>query len=113
MSIKDIYPNQGGDWLKASDLNGRTHNLVIEGSSVTELDGEQKLLLNFENREKLLLLNKTNARAIANAYGDDEESWIGKQITLYPTVCLFNGDPNTPCIRVRTEEEMAGDDDDF
>ena len=113
MSVKDIYPNQGGDWLKANDLNNRTHQLIVETTETVMLDGEPKILLGFENREKKLLCNKTNARAIASDYGDDEHSWIGKTVTIFPTICLFNGDPNTPCIRVRTEEHMAGDEDEF
>jgi len=112
MSINDIYPNTGGDWLKANDLNGRTHNLVIEGTSVVELDGEDKLLLSFENREKKLLCNKTNARTISSEYGDDEATWIGKDIMVFPTTCTFEGKV-VPCIRVRMEEELAGEGDDF
>jgi hypothetical protein len=32
---------------------------------------------------------------------DDQERWIGKQITLFTTTCNAFGNPNTPCIRVR------------
>ena len=49
--------------------------------------------------EKKLWCNITNGRTIAHLYGN-VENWIGKKITLYPTV---DGRNKKDCIRVRPE----------
>ena len=38
---------------------------------------------------------------------DEEEQWIGESIVMFPTVCMYAGDPNTPCIRVRFDDELS------
>ena len=37
----------------------------------------------FEGKPKGLVLNKTNANTISDAYGDETEHWEGKEIVLY------------------------------
>ena len=43
---------------------------------------DEKPMVSFEEREKYLVLNKTNARAIATQYGGETEDWRGKQIAM-------------------------------
>ena len=43
---------------------------------------EDKPVVSFKERPKLLVLNKTNARAIAGMYGGETDDWIGKKIAL-------------------------------
>jgi hypothetical protein len=117
MSVANTYSGGEGKWLRASDLEGKTHRVVISNTEIEEFkddDGNvnQKICLSFEKKERSLLLNKTNARALAEGLGDEEDEWIGKTIIMYPTTCEFQGS-TVPCIRVRLDEEIADDDAPF
>lgn len=96
--------------LKASDLDGSECMLTIKGYTIQEFEetstksGEtymaRKPEISFEGTDKTFICNKTNREAIAYVYGKEMDDWIGKQITLYPTVVPF-GDKNVEAIRVR------------
>jgi hypothetical protein len=49
-----------------------------------------------------LLLNKTNAKTIAQLYGKRPSDWVGRWIALYPTTTDVGGETHD-CIRVRNE----------
>ena len=49
-----------------------------------------------------LLLNKTNAKTIAQLYGKSPTDWVGKFVALYPTTTEVGGEMQD-CIRVRNE----------
>jgi hypothetical protein len=49
-----------------------------------------------------LLLNKTNAKTIAQLYGKRPKDWEGKWIQLYPTTTEIGGETRD-CIRVRNQ----------
>ncbi len=117
MSVASTYSGGDGKWLKASDLEGKTHRVVISNTEMEEFKDDegivtQKICLSFDKKERSLLLNKTNARALAEGLGDDEREWLGKTIIMYPTTCEFQGS-TVPCIRVRLDEELADDDTPF
>jgi hypothetical protein len=112
MHIDQLYPSR---FLRCADLNGRPRRVTIAGLKREDVGGEQKNVLAFTD-ETLLILNKTNARAIAKSLGcDDTKDWRGKSITLVPAVTDFKGD-TVDCIRIRpakpqAEEEPPFDDD--
>ena len=89
MHIDRIYPSR---WIKASDLDGRELKARIKRLTFEELDAqtgkgpEEKPVLWFEKTEKGLVLNATNGRAIAEAYGAETDGWPGHQVTLYGTM---------------------------
>ena len=47
---------------------------------------EKKLVVWFTNDERGLPLNKTNLRALKNAFGDDTADWKNKIIAMYPVM---------------------------
>jgi hypothetical protein len=49
-----------------------------------------------------LLLNKTNARTIAQLYTNRPANWVGKWIELYPTTTEVGGETRD-CIRIRNQ----------
>ena len=49
-----------------------------------------------------LLLNKVNAKAIAQLYGKRPADWVGKWIELYPTTTEVGGEVRD-CIRIRNQ----------
>src|SRR6516225_5481126 len=79
-------------FLKAADLKSEKKFKI---KNVTEeLVGEEqekKPVLWFTNDERGLVLNKTNIRTLAGAYGDPMKDWIGKIIVVFPTMADFRG----------------------
>ena len=107
MSVKDLYHGKG-DTLKAEDLQGKAVKAIVSNTEIREFDNGNKVLLSFTGKEKKLVLNKTNADVIADAYGDEEEAWVDREIIMYPTVTDFGG-KTVPCIRVRIEAVVVDD----
>lgn len=100
MNIHDLFPSK---YLKASDFQGQDVTLMMVAVSVEDIgDGENRPLLRFDGAKKGLLLNRTNARTIAELYGPETNDWRGRQVTLYPTTTDFRG-AMVGCIRVRAE----------
>jgi len=98
MRISDAFPSK---YLKASDLQDRNINVVIDRAEPEEVgEGERKPVLYFQGKTKGLVLNKTNSRAIAAAYGDDTDDWEGRPLVLFPAMVDFRGD-TVEAIRVR------------
>lgn len=114
-SIDELAPSSTS--LKADDLDGDEVTLTIASYVVKEFDetdnktGEtykrKKPIFSFEETEKTFVCNVTNARAIAAALGKEMDDWVGKKITLFPTVTSF-GDKTVPCIRVRVLKAGGG-----
>lgn len=88
MNIDQVF---GSDSLKAHDLQGREVTVMVESMRVAKFDDGDKLELRFSGKDKGLLLNKTNTFAIRDHYGPETDSWIGKQIVLYPTTTMYQG----------------------
>ena len=74
------------------------------------LGNDDKPVVYFENKEKGLVLNKTNATVIAAGYGPETDGWVGKPITLYPAKVSFQGQM-VAAIRVELPVQDAGDDE--
>ncbi len=95
------------DYLFAFDLQGRDVAVTIEKVTAGQLVGEggrktKKPVCYFKGKSKPLALNSTNCKTIAALYGNDTEGWLGKRVTLYPTVTQFGG-VDVECIRVRPQ----------
>lgn len=94
------------DYIGAWDLGGKDATVTIANVKAGELTGQggkkaKKPVVLFEGKEKGFALNKTNGKIIAGMYGPDTTAWVGKKITIYPTMTSF-GSEQVECIRVRT-----------
>jgi hypothetical protein len=106
MKVSELFTG----FLEAEDLpEGRDIEVVIEevrraGAKDLGRDGRpiDKPIVRLAKVKKEWVLNKTNARAIRRLYGNETDNWHGKPVTIYRTTCSAFGDPQTPCIRVRT-----------
>lgn len=101
--LADIY-GSNSQWLKAADLQGGKPVVTIAGAEVKEntYNGETKkqIVLTFEGKEKILGLNITNARRIADLIGTtDYHDWLGWQIRLFVDKTEMDG-KTVDCIRV-------------
>ena len=106
MRVELMFPSK---YLRAVDLNGKDAQLTITKVQIDELQmkggkKEKKPVVYFAKTEKMLVLNKTNAMAIAAQLGKETNNWAGKAITIYPTKDRFGPDV-VDCIRVRGAEK--------
>ena len=91
MSLKDLY---GGNYLKATDISGEVTDEIVDVTveQIRDNDGTRpKGCLHFKDLKKGLILNATNYRACAGAWGDEDSTWIGQQIVVYSTRTMFAG----------------------
>jgi hypothetical protein len=89
MNIEQLYPKK---WLSAADLAGRCVTVTISAVSLEQVRNprtnreEPKLAVAFEGKQKRLLLNKTQAYALAAIGSKETDGWAGMQVTLSPAV---------------------------
>jgi len=81
----DIY---GSKYLSVADLKDSEPRFKIGKVEVAELrekNGTAKLkyVMLFDGVEKGLVINKTNAKKLADAYGKQPSKWIGQIVQLY------------------------------
>jgi hypothetical protein len=97
-SINEFFP---GRYFKAETLAGKARVLRIGAVERDKLsDGSVKPVVKFEDEPMKLVLNRTNANAIATLYGNNTDNWMGKLIELYPTRTPF-GSNMVDAVRVR------------
>lgn len=92
MNIGDAFPS---NYVKASDLKGVQPVVTIDRIEFEPVgrQKEMKPVLYFIDKEKGLVLNKTNANKIAELTGSPETGdWHGCQIRLYATHVEFQGE---------------------
>jgi hypothetical protein len=97
MNINDAFPS---NYLKSSDLKGTTPTVTMSHVISEQLGDDRKLVLYFQNKEKGMVLNKTNANNIASIYGPETEGWTGKKVMLAVAWVDFQG-RSVEAIRVR------------
>lgn len=99
MKISNAFPSK---YLSAGDLNGREIKLVIGRIEIEKIgrDNDEKPVIYFTKARKGLVLNKTNAKVIAGAYGDDTDQWEDREIILFSMMVQF-GDEMVDSIRVK------------
>ncbi len=100
MNIDSAFPS---NYLKASDLGDKSPLVTIDRVEVEPIgrDKEIKPVIYFQGKEKGLVLNKTNAKKIAELAGSkDTEDWAGCQVRIYATETEFGGE-TVECIRIK------------
>jgi hypothetical protein len=106
MNINTVFPSK---YLKASEFTGDVSYTIKEVTIEevgSENDKERKPIVYFNETEKGLACNKTNANTIAGIYGPETSGWIGRRITLFATEVDFQG-TQTLAIRVRMRPPTA------
>jgi hypothetical protein len=102
MKIFAAFPSK---YLKAADLHDKHVQAVMSHVLLEEVenkDGAELLpVLYFERVPKGMILNKTNATTIADAYGDETDIWKGMPIILFPAMVAF-GANTVEAIRMKS-----------
>lgn len=111
-TVSQMFPSK---YLKAEDLSGKSYSLTVVSASVEKLrqfDGSQawKVVLAFDKAQKLLILNKTQCKALADITGSERfETWPGVTVKLSAGMAQ-NGKPTIHLHRVsKTESQSAGE----
>jgi hypothetical protein len=89
-----------GEFLKAADVLQPT-KLTIKMVSDADFEEEAKPVLHFNEIEKTLVLNKTNAEAVAEIAGSRNfQDWAGVVVVLFKEKVPFKG-KRVDAIRVK------------
>lgn len=104
MNVNEMFPS---NYLKASDIKNEPIVTIskIERQKMKNNDGEEEVkpVIFFQEYEKGVVLNRTNANTISAMYGDELDDWIGKRIQLHtPDVEGFGR--TAPAIRVKSQK---------
>ena len=103
----NVFSSAMFEYLCAEMLpaDGRTVSLTIQAAveeTVTGPRGEsQKVVVSFRERPKKLILNKTNARALAKVLGPETDAWPGASVVLGVEPVKV-GKQTVPSIRVKS-----------
>lgn len=97
MKMSEEFPSK---YLKAADLGGREVKVIMANVEREKIGDDNKPVLYFKGKEKGVVLNKTNAGTISDAYGDDTEDWFDQPIILFSVMVDFQGKV-APAIRCR------------
>jgi len=102
VNADEIYPSR---WLKAEDVGEEKIKVTIKEIKVEEFgEGDKtqkKIVLEFDESDKGLVLNKTNKDRLKEAWGNETDNWIGHAIQLYTVVVSF-GNKEMNAIRLKT-----------
>ena len=93
MLIGNAFPSA---YIKASDLQGKSVNIIMHSLEMQDIGGDIKPVLYFQGadgskKERGMILNKTNANIITELHGSETDDWPGKMITLYSARVEFQG----------------------
>lgn len=97
MKMSEEFPSK---YLKAADLQGREVRVTMANVEREKIGEDSKPVLYFKGKEKGVVLNKTNATTIGDAYGDDSDDWYDQPLILFSVMVDFQGKVG-PAIRCR------------
>lgn len=96
----DISQHLRGAFLRAADLDEGDVVTTITGTGSKEFDDGARILL--ETEFGTVVLNKTNLKEIAGAFGSDTDRWTGRSVKLCKEKTNFSG-KKVDCIRIYVE----------
>ena len=103
-NINDAFPSK---YLRAHDLNGNEPIVTIERVDNEQVGDDRKLVVYFKGKTKGLVLNKTNATAIADIlHSEDTDDWSNGQIKLVTARVDYQG-KRVDAIRIDAVKKAA------
>ncbi len=88
MNINEQFPSL---YLKSSDLAGQMVKVQISDVKSEEIGTDRKMIMYFVGKQKGMVLNKTNAKTLAEQFGDETDNWIGAQIEIFSMKVDYQG----------------------
>lgn len=88
-NIHDAFPSK---YLRASDLGTSTPTVTIANAVMETVGEDRRIVVYFVGKDKGLVLNKTNANAIADILGsEDTDHWLEGRIKLVKAKVDYQG----------------------
>jgi hypothetical protein len=78
----DLFQYMAGDMIGQSTITLTIANVTMENMNSGKGGAQSKPCLRFKERDKLMVLNKTNAKTLAAALGPETENWKGARVTI-------------------------------
>ena len=78
----NLFPYLEGLMIKDRPVT-MTIKGVVNEKIASQRGTELKTTIHFKERDKALILNKTNAKQIADFFGGETDNWVGKKVTLF------------------------------
>jgi hypothetical protein len=101
MNVNEAFPSK---FLKASDIGDAQPVVIIKDVVMETIGEDRRPILYFAGKEKGVVLNKTNATNISEAYGPDTDEWTGKKVILFTAWVDFQG-KSVEAIRIRPHRD--------
>jgi len=103
------------DWVGVWDLpDGNDRVVTIKRVKQGEVGGQEgrakqrSAVMQLEELDRPMVVNKTNGSTIAGMYSPHVERWAGRRITLFASTTDFGKRKNIPCIRIRPTPPEGG-----
>ena len=78
----DLFQFLAGDMIGTSTITLAIFSVTLENMNSGKGGAQTKPCLHFAERNKLMVLNKTNAKLIAGELGPETENWKGARVTI-------------------------------
>jgi hypothetical protein len=107
MNINTAFPSK---YLKAADLGDARPVVTISHVDMEQMPGDAKEMrpvVFFEGKQKGVVLNRTNSKAIEAIAGSAEtDDWAGVQVQLYVAIVSFKGE-EVEAIRIKAPQAAS------
>lgn len=89
MRMSQAFPSK---YLKSDEVGNQRFTLTIRDVQMEDIgDNDNKPVVYFQEMQKGMVMNKTNAEMIIHLYGDETNAWIGRQVELFTAMTSFQG----------------------
>lgn len=89
MNVNEAFPSK---YLRAADLGNATPIVTIANVTMENVGEDRRIVVYFVGKDKGLVLNKTNANAIADILGsEDTDNWLEGRIKLVTAKVDYQG----------------------
>ena len=78
----DLFQYMAGDMIGQSTITLTIANVTMENMNSGKGGAQSKPCLRFKERDKLMVLNKTNAKTLAAVLGPETDNWKGARVTI-------------------------------
>jgi hypothetical protein len=106
------------NYLRANDLEDDMTTMTIDRVEIDSFQDGEKPVLYFTGEDRGLVMNRTNAKVVSDAYGPETDSWTGRPLMLFSSPVEFQGKtvdsirvkiPKAPPRLVRSEPRADDD----
>jgi hypothetical protein len=103
MNYDEMFPDR---WLKAGLFIGKEVTLTIKKVFGEALGEDPEWILSFVERDKQLVIRKTNAKALFSMWPDSDD-WPGKQVTFITEPDKSKLSESGYCIRIKGSPQIT------